>query len=470
MIRKQDILDRAAEWQLRADVVEKDYVLGWLLVSLASLPELRSLWVFKGGTCIKKCYFETYRFSEDLDFSLLPDAPYDEQAILANLQALTRVAGELSAIDFPEALVEVRLQRNKLGKPTYQGRISYRGPLLFPGPPRVLFDITQQEPVLDAPAAQAVFHPYPDGLPNDQTVLTYSLDELLAEKTRALYERTRPRDLYDVIYLLENRAEAFHFPHVRELFHHKCRVKSVEPPSAAQILKVVQNDDELQSEWENMLGHQLPVLPKLDDLVARLPGLLGWVDEPIAVIPEVALPAVPIEAGHVPVAPAGIQYWGAGSPLEKIRFAGATRLLLEFSYHGRPRVVEPYSLRRASTGNVLLYAWELTAGHIKAFKVVEMLGVHATAASFQPRYRVEFTPHGPVDISSAAMSVPRAHAPKRSSSGRARSGPTYVFECTYCGKKFRHTKNDPELRKHKQKDGYWDCPGRRGYLVDTQWP
>jgi predicted nucleotidyltransferase component of viral defense system len=27
-------------------------------------------WVFKGGACLKKCYFETYRFSEDLDFSL----------------------------------------------------------------------------------------------------------------------------------------------------------------------------------------------------------------------------------------------------------------------------------------------------------------------------------------------------------------------------------------------------------------
>ena len=138
MIRKQDILDRASEWQLRADVVEKDYVLGWLLVALASLPAFRSLWVFKGGTCIKKCYFETYRFSEDLDFSLLPEAPYNESAIRGDLLILTHVAGELSGIDFPENLVEVRPQRNKLGQPTYQGRISYRGPLSFPGLPRVL--------------------------------------------------------------------------------------------------------------------------------------------------------------------------------------------------------------------------------------------------------------------------------------------------------------------------------------------
>lgn len=36
--------------------------------------QLRSLWILKGATCIKKYYFETYRFSEDLDFSLLPEA------------------------------------------------------------------------------------------------------------------------------------------------------------------------------------------------------------------------------------------------------------------------------------------------------------------------------------------------------------------------------------------------------------
>ena len=64
MIGKQDILDRAVEWQLRPNVVEKDYVLGWLLVAFADHPLTRDGWVFKGGTCLKKCFFETYRFSE----------------------------------------------------------------------------------------------------------------------------------------------------------------------------------------------------------------------------------------------------------------------------------------------------------------------------------------------------------------------------------------------------------------------
>ena len=80
MIRKQDILDRAAEWQLRPDIVEKDYVLGWLLAGLAVHPETRTYWILKGGTCIKKCYFETYRFSEDLHISLLPRGAIPRQS------------------------------------------------------------------------------------------------------------------------------------------------------------------------------------------------------------------------------------------------------------------------------------------------------------------------------------------------------------------------------------------------------
>jgi hypothetical protein len=42
MIRKQDILDRAREWQLRPDIVEKDYVLGWLLGKRGGIVESAS--------------------------------------------------------------------------------------------------------------------------------------------------------------------------------------------------------------------------------------------------------------------------------------------------------------------------------------------------------------------------------------------------------------------------------------------
>ncbi len=115
MISKQDILERAQEWQLSAAVVDKDYALGWILAAVALHDDTGSGWVLKGGTCVKKCFFETYRFSEDLDFSLLPDARYTEEALRSTLLALTNVAHEMSGIEFNPEVVSVRPRRDKLG-------------------------------------------------------------------------------------------------------------------------------------------------------------------------------------------------------------------------------------------------------------------------------------------------------------------------------------------------------------------
>jgi predicted nucleotidyltransferase component of viral defense system len=70
MIGKHEIIRIAGQINLNPHVVEKDYALGWLLAGIFSNDRIADSWVFKGGTCLKKCFFETYRFSEDLDFTL----------------------------------------------------------------------------------------------------------------------------------------------------------------------------------------------------------------------------------------------------------------------------------------------------------------------------------------------------------------------------------------------------------------
>lgn len=50
-------------------LVEKDMILHLLLKNLLADQHFRENYVFKGGTCLIKCYFGYYRFSEDLDFS-----------------------------------------------------------------------------------------------------------------------------------------------------------------------------------------------------------------------------------------------------------------------------------------------------------------------------------------------------------------------------------------------------------------
>ena len=147
MIRKQDILDRSAEWGLRPEVVEKDYVLGWVLSGFATHAVTSKSWVFKGGTCLKKCYFETYRFSEDLDFSLLGEATYDAASIEALLREIATDVEQRSGIALPPGDIKVRERRNQQGQPTFEGRLAYQGPLKVPSWPRVLIDVTRHEPV-----------------------------------------------------------------------------------------------------------------------------------------------------------------------------------------------------------------------------------------------------------------------------------------------------------------------------------
>lgn len=458
MIGKQDILDRALEWQLTPGVVEKDYVLGWVLAALAQHSETSTRWVFKGGTCLKKCYFETYRFSEDLDFTLLPEAVYEGEELRQILIEVVENAQELSGITFPSDVVAVRPRKDKLGRETYEGKIGYRGPLGIVSTPRILFDLTRHEPLLGEPESRPIFHPYPDQLPENTTIPCYYLEELLAEKTRALLERTRPRDLYDVVFILESRAADFDLEETRGLFRGKCEAKNVKPPSSAELLAVVRSTGELSSEWKNMLGHQLPSLPPFEGHLSRLQAALRWIDAPMVVAP--ALAAVAASAG-VLVAPAGVRYWGLGVPLETARYAGINHLLVEFTYDGRLRRAEPYSLRRASSGKLLLYAWEVSSPTIKSFDVQKIVGLRVTSTAFTPRQPIEFSPAGAI----SAPPVTRTSFGSRAR--RLGSRAIYVFECANCQKLFRHSKNDSALRAHKTPDGS-RCWGRRGHLVRTE--
>jgi predicted nucleotidyltransferase component of viral defense system len=90
VIDAREIVELAGELSLRPEIVEKDYVLGWVLAGIAAHAELSASWVFKGGTCLKKAYFETYRFSEDLDFTVLRREQLDENLLL-------RALGEVAA-------------------------------------------------------------------------------------------------------------------------------------------------------------------------------------------------------------------------------------------------------------------------------------------------------------------------------------------------------------------------------------
>jgi predicted nucleotidyltransferase component of viral defense system len=206
LIPKAEILRVAEETGLLATTIEKDYVLGWILFGIGQSEELAH-WIFKGGTCLKKCYFDTYRFSEDLDFTLPQDVTYERESILASLGGVGTWVHDATGIEVPEEGITIEELRNSRGHTTYQARLTFRGPLGLPNQQRqrIKFDLTSDELLATAPHQRTVYHGYSDLPAPAPTVRCYSLEEILAEKVRALVERAgRARDVYDIVNLGRN--------------------------------------------------------------------------------------------------------------------------------------------------------------------------------------------------------------------------------------------------------------------------
>jgi predicted nucleotidyltransferase component of viral defense system len=407
MIPKSEILEVASETGLFPSTVEKDYALSWALAGIAAHSELRH-WVFKGGTCLKKCWFETYRFSEDLDFSVPEGRVYTPEDVRRALRDLGDRVYQQVGLEFPHDGIEIEPMTNRRGRVTMQARVTFVGPLQLPrnSRQRIKFDLTNDELIADATELRKVDHAYSDAPAPAAEVSCYSLHELLAEKTRALYEREgRARDVYDVVNVGRNFLQLLDVGRLAGIIRRKFAFKELPAPTAALIRSRI-NPDTLAVDWTNALKHQLPVLPDVTEFLAALEGILdaflgGRPATPV-------LQPVPAKAGESPVERvlltgrrfaslgrgAAVSTGAIGPVMDRVRFAARNRLLASVSYHGVTRLVEPYSLRLPGTRNLLLYVYEVQrggsrGGGIKAYKVAELGHVEATAAPFSARYVVE---------------------------------------------------------------------------------
>jgi len=93
MITTAELLRIAKKEGLRFDQAEKYYVILWVLSGLVHSGLTRHGWVFKGGTCLRHCYYEGYRFSEDIDFSCKPGGDNLDKS----LQLLQRSADKVQS-------------------------------------------------------------------------------------------------------------------------------------------------------------------------------------------------------------------------------------------------------------------------------------------------------------------------------------------------------------------------------------
>ena len=485
MIPKQELMALAAELQLQAHIVEKDYALGWFLAGIAAHPEIGPSWVFKGGTCLKKCYFETYRFSEDLDFTLKDAEHLDEAFLVGVFEEIADWVYDASGLQLPPEARKFEVFTNPRGSQSAKGRVGYRGPLGRAGdPPRIKLDLASDEVLVLGPVPRPVHHPYTDVPDGGIRVLCYPFEEVFAEKMRALAERQRPRDLYDVVHLYRRQDLQPDRAVVRSTLARKCEFKGIPVPTFAALSDRPERVA-IEVEWEQMLAHQLPVCPPFDEFWQELPAVFEWLNT------DVVLPTLPaIQFGREVLdttwrLPPMVTAWGVGaSSLESIRFAAANRLCIRLDYtkEGGERsspTIEPYSVRRTRAGDLLLFGVKADTGESRSYRVDRIRMASVTQQAFRPRFVIELTASGPLDApavvqarstgpsfgATRSLNVP---APSRTLNPRLHRHPgmSYTFTCSVCGKGFKRTSYDANLNPHRDKQGR-PCPGRVGILGAT---
>jgi uncharacterized protein len=237
-------------------VLERDYCLAWFLAMLSQSP-LKHILAFKGGTALKRCYFADYRFSEDLDFTLLQPTALEET--LQHLESLYANIHQASGIRFGFD----RLDRHgHVNSHTFY--LNYSGPL--PAQNSVKVDITIAERITQPCEDRPVLRSYPEfaDVPEGSQIAVYSLDEIAIEKIVALADaaRTEPRDLYDLWYLTREDAVELLILHngIREKLDF--RGKRFEGIQAALATK----ENRLKALWDTRLVQQMSHLPEFGEV------------------------------------------------------------------------------------------------------------------------------------------------------------------------------------------------------------
>jgi len=260
------------------EVLERDYLLSWILAGISRVDTLSKTLVFKGGTALKKCYFGDYRFSDDLDFSGLAEVPTDKA-----MESAIRVPCALAAQLLDEfAPVDISCGRYSEREPHPGGQEAFviraRLPWHRELHTRIMVEITVDEKILKPIEKHLVLHEY--GEPLEANIQVYSLEEIVAEKLRAIlqhvdrlevrgWSRSRARDYYDlwrVLCTYRDPLDTLDFP---EFLQEKCAHRNV---------SFMHSDDFFQETmvsyvakaWGLWLGPLVPDLPSFATVIGEL--------------------------------------------------------------------------------------------------------------------------------------------------------------------------------------------------------
>lgn len=171
----------------RDDQVEQDLVLSRLIVEFARHPLLGDELVFRGGTCFHKLWFERpWRYSEDLDY-------------------VRRSGGGVGDIFDAIRTVATNIGFEKITTQIGQHpKVKLRSTLVNGAALQVKVEMNTFE---RSPARATVTRPLSVASPwftGEADVPTFAIEELTATKIRALFQRRKGRDLFDLWLAVEH--------------------------------------------------------------------------------------------------------------------------------------------------------------------------------------------------------------------------------------------------------------------------
>ena len=195
MIPKADIVAwrQAVPW-VSDTQVEQDLIISRALVVMFRESIIAKQLAFRGGTALHKLYFNpACRYSEDIDLVQISPGP-----IGGTLDALQGVLNVF--LGEPR-----RVQKERSVTLLY--RMDSEGPPVVPL--RLKTEINTREHFAVMGLSKQPFHVHSRWFRGECAITTFALVELLATKVRALYQRRKGRDLFDLWYgLTEGNADA----------------------------------------------------------------------------------------------------------------------------------------------------------------------------------------------------------------------------------------------------------------------
>ncbi len=220
-------------------MVEQDLVISRALICLYNNQHIKESLVFRGGTALNKLFLKPpARYSEDIDF----------------VQRRAEPIG--TTID------AIRLSLNSwLGEPKRKltersAKLIYSYQTIEGSPVKLKIEINTSEHFQVLPLRYEFLVVESEWFTGSSQIVTYELEELLATKLRALYQRRKGRDLFDIWYVL--RYQLVEIDRVIEIFQHYCRKDGISISKEIFQKNMGQKRQNLDFQYDmnNLLPHE----------------------------------------------------------------------------------------------------------------------------------------------------------------------------------------------------------------------